>query len=44
MKIIKLLYIGSMGKPGGARTLPSPRLIRHFNVLNVNELSVVLQK
>ena len=44
MKIIKLLYLGAMGKPGGARTLPSSRLIRYFTVLNVNELSTILQK
>jgi dynein heavy chain len=44
MGIKDLVFIGAMGKPGGARTLPSARLLRHFNVLNVNELSLHNQK
>ena len=35
-----LVFVGAMGLPGGARTLPSARLLRYFNVLNVSELSL----
>ena len=30
-------FVGSMGLPGGGRTLPSSRLLRHFNVMFMPE-------
>ena len=32
------IFVGAMGLPGGGRTLPSQRLLRHFNVLFTPEL------
>ena len=39
LKIIKTLFVGAMGVPGGGRTLPSMRLLRHFNLIHVPPFS-----
>lgn len=30
LRFINLVFVGAMGIPGGSRTLPSKRLLRHF--------------
>jgi dynein heavy chain len=39
MGIKDMVIVGAMGNPGGARTLPSARLLRHFNIIHVTDLS-----
>jgi dynein heavy chain len=39
MKIINTLFIAAMGIPGGGRTLPSSRLLRHFNLIHLPPFS-----
>jgi dynein heavy chain len=35
MKIIDVRFVAAMGIPGGGRTLPSKRLLRHFNLIHI---------
>lgn len=38
MKLEDLILLGAMGPPGGGRSIITPRLSRHFNVLGYTEL------
>lgn len=38
-RVIRKIFVCAMGTPGGGRTLPSARLLRHFSLLNVVDLS-----
>ena len=38
MKIENILILTALGPPGGGRTSVTPRFIRHFNMMNTNEL------
>jgi len=35
IKLVDVNFGGAMGMPGGGRTLPSKRLLRHFNLLHM---------
>ena len=37
--VINQMFLCAMGLPGGGRSLPTMRLLRHFNLLHVPELS-----
>ena len=39
LKIVNVVFVGAMGIPGGGRTLPTKRLLRHFNLLHVPPFS-----
>jgi dynein heavy chain len=39
LKLVNVILVGAMGIPGGGRTLPSKRLLRHFNVLHIPPFS-----
>lgn len=39
ISLIELVFIGAMGLPGGGRTIPTSRLLRHFNVVNIPSFS-----
>jgi len=39
LKLSKLVFVGAMGLPGGGRTLPSKRLLRHFNLVHIPPFS-----
>lgn len=36
MRIENILILTALGPPGGGRTSITPRLIRHFNMMNSN--------
>ena len=38
MKIERLVMLAAMGTPGGGRTFITNRVIRHFNIINYNDL------
>ena len=38
MKIERLVFLAAMGPPGGGRTFITNRVIRHFNIINYNDL------
>jgi dynein heavy chain len=38
MRIENILILTALGPPGGGRTAITPRLVRHFNMMNNNEL------
>ena len=35
VQVVNMVFAGAMGIPGGGRTLPTKRLLRHFNLLHV---------
>lgn len=37
--VISQMFVGAMGLPGGGRSLPSMRLLRHFHLVHIPELS-----
>ena len=39
MRIVETLFVAAMGIPGGGRTLPTKRLMRHFNLINIPPFS-----
>lgn len=38
-KIVRQIFLCAMGTPGGGRSLPSMRLLRHFNLINFPSMS-----
>lgn len=38
MRIENILLLTALGPPGGGRTQITPRIVRHFNMMNSNEL------
>jgi len=38
MKIESILILTALGPPGGGRTHITPRIVRHFNMMNNSEL------
>jgi dynein heavy chain, axonemal len=38
MRIENILILTALGPPGGGRTQITPRIVRHFNMMNTNEL------
>ena len=38
MRLEDLILLGAMGPPGGGRSIITPRLSRHFNVIGYTEL------
>ena len=38
MKIENILLLTALGPPGGGKTSITPRIVRHFNMMNTNEL------
>lgn len=38
MRIENILLLTALGPPGGGRTQITPRVVRHFNMMNNNEL------
>ena len=38
MKVERLIMLAAMGPPGGGRTFITNRIIRHFNIINYNDL------
>ena len=38
MKIENILILTALGPPGGGKTSITPRIVRHFNMMNTNEL------
>ncbi len=39
LQIVNLVLVGAMGMPGGGRSLPSKRLLRHFSILHAPPFS-----
>lgn len=39
LKIVEVVFSAAMGIPGGGKTLPSKRLLRHFNLIHIPEFS-----
>lgn len=35
LKIVDVLFIAAMGTPGSGRSLPSKRILRHFNLIHI---------
>jgi len=38
MRIENILLLTALGPPGGGKTQITPRIVRHFNMMNNNEL------
>ena len=39
VKLVDLVFATAMGIPGGGRTLPSKRLLRHFSLVHIQSFS-----
>jgi len=39
VKIVQVTFAASMGVPGGGKTLPTKRLMRHFNLIHIPPFS-----
>lgn len=39
LKLVNIMYIGAMGIPGGGKTLPTKRLMRHYNLVHLPPFS-----
>lgn len=37
--IVRQIFLCAMGTPGGGKSLPSARLLRHFNLINFPNMS-----
>ena len=35
LKIVQVVFVAAMGIPGGGKTLPTKRLLRHFNLIHI---------
>ena len=38
-QVVDIFFLASMGLPGGGRSVISPRLVRHFNVLGYVDIT-----
>ena len=39
IKIVQTVFCAAMGIPGGGKTLPTKRLMRHFNLIHIPPFS-----